>query len=58
MPKKYDYSPVDFQIDLFTYKLNFQNKNYIYKIKTLLFFCYKIGSLKKKKEKKEASLIN
>ena len=47
LPKKQGYSPVDFQIDLSTYKLNFQSKNYIYKIKTL-FFCYKIGPLKKK----------
>ena len=30
-----------------TYKLKFQNKNYIYKIKTY-FFCYKIKPLKKK----------
>ena len=33
MPKKQDHSTVDFQITLFTYKLDFQNKNYIYKIK-------------------------
>ena len=28
---------VDFQITLFTYKLDSQNKNYIYKIKTGFF---------------------
>ena len=28
--KKQDHSPINFQIDLFTYKLDFQNKNYIY----------------------------
>ena len=48
MPKKKGYSPVDFQITLSIYKLDYQNKNYIYKIKTI-FFCYKIGPLKKKK---------
>ena len=30
LPKKYDHFPINFQIDLFTYKLDFQNKNYIY----------------------------
>ena len=30
LPKKYDHSPINFQIDLFTYKLNFQNKKNIY----------------------------
>ena len=34
LPKKYDNSPVNFQITLSTYKLDCQNKNYIYKIKT------------------------
>ena len=29
LPKKYSHSPVNFQISLSTYKLNFQNKNYI-----------------------------
>ena len=48
MPKKYDYSPVIFQIALSTYKLDFQNKNYIYKIKTQFFF-YKIVPLTKQK---------
>ena len=38
MPKKYDNSPVNFQITLSTYKLDCQNKNYIYKIKTQSFF--------------------
>ena len=38
LPKKYGNSTVDFQITLFTYKLNSQNKNYIYKIKTGFFF--------------------
>ena len=33
MSKKKGYSTIDFQITLFTYKLDFQNKNYIYKIK-------------------------
>ena len=33
LPKKYVYSFIDFQITLSTYKLDFQNKNYIYKIK-------------------------
>ena len=31
LPKKQDHSPINFQIDLFTYKLDFKNKNYIYK---------------------------
>ena len=30
LPKKQDHFPINFQIDLFTYKLDFQNKNYIY----------------------------
>ena len=30
LPKKQDHSSINFQIDLFTYKLDFQNKNYIY----------------------------
>ena len=31
------FSFVDFQISLFTYKLNSQNENYIYKIKTYVY---------------------
>ena len=38
LPKKQDHFSINFQIDLFTYKLNFQNKNYIYKIKKHSFF--------------------
>ena len=34
MPKKYDHSLVNFQIVLSIYKLDSQNKNYIYEIKT------------------------
>ena len=34
LPKKYDKFSVNFQIVLSTYKLDYQNKNYIYKIKT------------------------
>ena len=30
LSKKQDHFPINFQIDLFTYKLDFQNKNYIY----------------------------
>ena len=30
LPKKQSHSPIDFQIALSTYKLDFQNKNYIY----------------------------
>ena len=33
LPKKYNHFSVNFQITLSTYKLDFQNKNYIYKIK-------------------------
>ena len=40
MPKKYDKFPVNFQIVLSTYKLDCQNKNYIYKIKTQSFFFF------------------
>ena len=29
LPKKQDHFPINFQIDLFTYKLDFQNENYI-----------------------------
>ena len=50
LPKKQSHSLVDFQIALSTYKLDSQNKNYIYKIKTQVFFFifgYKIGPLKK-----------
>jgi len=31
---------VDFQISLRTYKLDFQNKNYMYKIKTQISFLF------------------
>ena len=37
LPKKQGYSSVDFQITLSTYKLDSQNKNYIYKIKNTKF---------------------
>ena len=53
LPKKQGHSLVDFQIVLFTYKLDSQYKNYIYKIKTYIYiymFGYKIGPLKKKKK--------
>ena len=44
LPKKYDHSSVEFQIALFTYKLDSQNKNknyiYIIKIQFLLFFIF------------------
>ena len=40
LPKKQDKFPVNFQIVLSTYKLDCQNKNYMYKIKTQSFiFC-------------------
>ena len=42
-----DHFPVNFQIILSTYKLDFQNKNYIYKIKKHSFFFNKIRPLKK-----------
>ena len=47
LPKKQGHFPVNFQIILSTYKLDFQNKNYIYKIKTEVFFFFwaKIKSL-------------
>ena len=50
LPKKYDHSSVEFQIALFTYKLDSQNKNknYIYNKNTIFFifyFCYKKTSL-------------
>ena len=38
LSKKQDHSLINFQIDLFNYKLDFQNKNYIYKIKKKQFF--------------------
>ena len=41
LPKKQNHFPVNFQIDLSIYKLDSQNKNYIYKIKTLNFFSKK-----------------
>ena len=37
LPKKKDHSSVDFQIALSTYKLDTQEKNYIYKTKTKIF---------------------
>ena len=40
------HSPVDFRIYLFIYKLDSQNKNYIYKIKKHRFFS--LQPLKKK----------
>ena len=40
LPKKYDHFLVDFQIALSTYKLDSQNKNCIYKIKTHVFFIF------------------
>ena len=46
-PKKYGYSLVDFQISLSTYKLNSQNKNYIYKIETQFFFLLQNRTTKK-----------
>ena len=36
--KKWSHSPINFQIFLSTYKLDSQNKNYIYKIKSQGFF--------------------
>ena len=42
---------VDFQITLFTYKLDSQNKNYIYKIKTGFF------KIKTKKNSSHAILL-
>ena len=43
LPKKQDNNFINFQINLFTYKLYFQNKNYIYKKnkKTQKFFSIK-----------------
>ena len=44
--KKWSHSPINFQIFLSTYKLDSQNKNYIYKIKSqgfFFFFGYKIN---------------
>ena len=39
LPEKQNKFHVNFQIVLLTYKLDCQNKNYIYKIKTPFFFC-------------------
>ena len=50
LPKKYSYSSINFQISLSTYKLDFQNKNYIYKIKNIDLFFW-LGPLKKRKKK-------
>jgi len=49
LPKKLDHFPVNFQIILSTYKLNSQNKDYIFKIKTQSFFLstYKLNSKNK-----------
>ena len=47
-----DHSLINFQIDLFTYKLDFQNKNYIYiknKIKTQFFLIQNRTTNPKKK---------
>ena len=52
LPKKYDHSAVDFQISLSTYKLDSQNKNCIYKIKSQNFFFW----LQNRTTKKKASL--
>ena len=41
LPKKQDHFLINFQITLSTYKLYFQNKNYIYKIKNTKFFSTK-----------------
>ena len=41
LPKKLDHFLVDFQIVLSTYKLDSQNKNYLYKVKTQFFFSSK-----------------
>ena len=51
LPKKQNHSPIDFQIILFTYKLDSQNKNYIYIIKkknTDFFFLLQNKTAKKK----------
>ena len=42
--KKYGHFLVDFQIALSIYKLDSQNKNCIYKIKTHVFFLKKVSS--------------
>ena len=48
LPKKQSHSLVDFQIALSTYKLDSQNKNYIYNKKTQ-FFSLQNRTTKKKK---------
>ena len=40
LPKKQGNSFIDFQITLSTYKLDSQNKNYMYKIKTQVLFFF------------------
>ena len=50
LPKKQGHSHVDFQIALSTYKLNFQNKNYVYKMKTHVFFFLLQNKTTKKKK--------
>ena len=54
-----DHSIINFQIDLFTYKLNFQNKNYIYNKnkKTQIFFLQNRTTKKLKKKKKNSSHV-
>ena len=48
---------INFQIALSTYKLNCQNKNYIYKIKTQSFFFLKKASSHAQSACDEASTI-
>ena len=43
LPKKQGQFVVDFQITLSIYKLDYQNKNYIYKIKTIFLYYYLRG---------------
>ena len=48
LPKKQGHSLIEFQIVLSTYKLDFQNKNYIYKIKNFFFFLLQNRNTKNK----------
>ena len=50
LSKKQDHSLIHFQIYLFNYKLDFQNKNYIYKIKNTIFFLQNSTTNQKKKK--------
>ena len=50
LPKKQGHSPVNFQISLFTYKLDFQNKNYIFKIKKHRFLFFALTTQKRRKK--------